>query len=280
MAHMVIIRTDRGTVYRECHVRQCSCEGVGRKHSTRCDVVDGRAMLPGHGVLYLGRCPENDEDLGCVISSLPLPSIVKSASVVEMWIPEPSVCCRAERPLRIENACGRLQLQNMESLIDSPLVRKVNKSFGRTHCLFTAHGNITFDSCFSKPQFRGVKDFAAFLKFLHRIDVQHDVVKVHLIVLSASIGRCVSVSSYGILRHHLSHVQGFSPDGGMDDDTNCLRFTVNDASGKFKTSIAISRRGCVLMRMIWTMGDDYSEEILHSAKEHASSIVSEVCRLC
>lgn len=281
MAHMVMLQTDCGTVYRECMTEKCDCAGVGREHSTRCDVLDGFADIPGHGILFFssgeGKCGTGERP-GSEIDTLP--SSVKSVVVLEIWIAEKMVRCKPERRLRIENACGSLPMQDMEALIRSPLVHKLNKSFGRKHCVFSMYGNITFDSQISKPQFRGVKDFTQLFRFLGQIKTDFRFVNVHLVVMSASIGRCVSVSDYGVLRHSLEKLTGFETDGGMDDDTNCLRFLVTDDKEGFKTSIAISRRGCILMRMLWPPEACYSRDLENKAFAHASDIVSKVKNLC
>eukprot|EP00961_Rhodomonas_salina_P255174 3448764-Rhodomonas_salina.3 len=106
-----------------------------------------------------------------------------------------------------------------------------------------------------------------------------DHMVVHLLVLSANVGHSVVVNECGSLRRLLPRVPNFKFETGLDSDTNHMRFSYHDSSGQ-RLSIAVTRRGCIIMRMACQPAREYTEELVQEVHEMCAYVCETVCSLC
>eukprot|EP00961_Rhodomonas_salina_P268925 3633961-Rhodomonas_salina.1 len=191
--HVALVFADCGNFYSRFTFPARCCKQPGRKHSVRselavCSADAGDALcfeLCSSAELWVQAC-------GCAVS-VPVPTTVQRVVAVEVWLAEGenAGCKPASAPV-MQNVCGRLQAQNLGHLCDvDGLARRINKCFGRKYCVFTLHGNVSFDKKLCYPQFRGVKDLARFRATLGAMRICGDEMLVHLLVLSANVGHSI-----------------------------------------------------------------------------------------
>eukprot|EP00961_Rhodomonas_salina_P008032 109013-Rhodomonas_salina.1 len=263
----------------------CCCSRSSRANSEGVTLgldVGGRAEVavptPGHGVITLRFQEEASAPFQSFVVLSPL---VTRVLRIESWVEdaEPARPHAHFRPPAIENICGKLPSQDLWHLVQSGAARRINKCFGRRFCMYSLAGNVSFDSGLCMPQYRGVRKLAPFLSSAQRFGLDVEGLKVHLVVLSGNVGNRVTVGDQGTMSRLLPRRGPYKACSGLDIDSSNLRFQGTNTEGDDATSIAITRRGCVVIRMCFRPPRELTDSVIAEVQQQANCIMQDVVSL-
>lgn len=284
--HTVLVFASEGNFYRQLELATCSCCDVGRAQSVRVLLqrdVGGEGPLcvevPGHGTLRLQCGSEVSGDDGVVVALMPAVTCVHA---IEVWRSAPADAFRTARAISLANMCGRLPAQDLWGRIGQmPAVQTIRKCFGRKFCVYTLAGNISFDSGFVFPQFRGVGNCARFVSLLRTLDIEHEGMTLQLAVFCGDLGRTVTISEQGTLWRLFPRVSGCTQRHGVDCDATTLRFSrKSDTFPGCKLCVAVTRHGCVTVRACFRTPLEFASDSMDRLLKEAEDIMNAVRLVC
>lgn len=192
------------------------------------------------------------------------------------------------RGVAIENLCGMF-LTYVEIGMLRGLVVDTITPFGVQHMLFHAEGNIVVDQ--GRGFFKACRSAAGLVELSECLYLETPRNRVHMLVLTARLGKRVQVESAGYLERSLSPHQGLFRVTPPMDETNHLRLEVKTHAGPFDIDPAIrpltndwtvTGRGAVIGRFTWPQygalnWDSSVEEKIFKYSEHVIALLESCC---
>lgn len=177
---------------------------------------------------------------------------------------EPSVVMLDERhapyPRRgvgVENLCGIFATYVEVGMLRGLIVDTITP-FGVQHMLFHAEGNVVVDQ--GRGFFKACRSAAGLEELSRCLYLETPRNRVHMLVLTARLGKRVQVESAGYLERSLAPHQGLFRITPPMDETNHMRLEVQTFAGPFAIDKAIrplsndwtvTGRGAVVARFTW-----------------------------
>jgi hypothetical protein len=192
------------------------------------------------------------------------------------------------RGVAIENLCGMF-LTYVEIGMLRGLIVDTITPFGVQHMLFHAEGNVVVDQ--GRGFFKACRSAVGLADLSQCLYLETPRNRVHMLVLTARLGKRVQVESAGFLERSLYAHQAYFRITPPMDDTNNLRLEIKKYGGPFEIDPAIqpltndwtvTGRGAVIGRFTWPQyggvnWDDSTENLIFQYSERVISLLESCC---
>ena len=161
------------------------------------------------------------------------------------------------RGVMIENLCGMFATYVEIGMLRGLVVDTITP-FGVQHMLFHAEGNIVVDQ--GRGFFKACRSAAGVAELSECLYLETPKNRVHMLVLTARIGKRVHVETAGYLERSLFEHRGLFRITPPMDETNNMRLEIKTYAGPFEIEPAIrpltndwtvTGRGAVIARFTW-----------------------------
>jgi hypothetical protein len=161
------------------------------------------------------------------------------------------------RGAMIENLCGMFATYVEIRMLQGLVVDTITP-FGVQHMLFHAEGNLIIDQ--GRAFFKACRSAAGVAELSRCLYLETPKNRVHMLVLTARLGKRVHVETAGYLERSLFEHRGFFRITPAMDETNNMRLEVKTYAGPFEIDPAIrplsndwtvTGRGAVISRFTW-----------------------------
>lgn len=232
--------------------------------------------------------------LGKASSGQPVPMKVANRFAPPGRI-EPSVVMLDEkhapyprRGVGVENLCGMFATYVEVGMLRGLVVDTITP-FGVQHMLFHAEGNVIVDQ--GRGFFKACRSAAGLEELSRCLYLETPKNRVHMLVLTARLGKRVQVESAGYLERSLAPHQGLFRITPPMDETNHMRLEVKTFAGPFQIERSIrplsndwtvTGRGAVVARFTWPQYEalNWNEDVERMVISYSERVVALLDSCC
>ena len=190
-----------------------------------------------------------------------------------------------KRAVVIENICGMFSTFVEIGMLRGLIVDAITP-FGVQHMLFHVAGNVVIDQ--GRGFFKACKDFAGIEELSRCLYLERPANRVHMLVLTAWLGKRVQVEQDGYLNRSFGRHSGLFRWIHRMDECNNARIEITSHSGAFAidpevlpltNDWTVTGRGAVIGRFTWEALDwsARAERLVTEYSERIVALLGECC---
>eukprot|EP00961_Rhodomonas_salina_P019938 268268-Rhodomonas_salina.3 len=279
--HVFFLKWSNCGLFRHVRMQECGCDPLtpGRKHSKNIRLVQEqmgiwRVHWDGHeSITFATDMPNIVKDEVVV-----LPDYVTSIEKIEGWVQHESDMCPMYQTPVIDNVCGVLNIQNMDSIIRHPASTKVKPAFGHRFCIYSLYGNVIFDRGVTLPVFKGFKQIGKAKRVFRKVGMDTSEAWAWLAVFSTRLGRKLSVGQDSLIMKWLPQRSIFKYQSSTQEQNNSMFFKGELREG-VRVHLSFSRHGNMTVRYFFDPPAAISDEILSDISNEIVGIMGLVLSL-
>lgn len=192
------------------------------------------------------------------------------------------------RGVSIENICGVFATYVEISALRGLIVDTITP-FGVQHMLFHAEGNVIVDQ--GRGFFKACRSATGLAELSQCLFLETPKNRVHMLVLTARLGKRVQVEASGYLERALAAHQSLFWITPPMDETNHMRLEVKTHAGPFEIDPSIrplsndwtvTGRGAVIARFTWPKDEalNWNDQVERSVIDYSERVVSMLESCC